>query len=119
MRRQIRSVEDQKAYEGSLKIHRLSHRWPRHEQINGIADQIRRSSKSICANLAEGFGKQSHSKAEFKRYLSMAIGSADETKLWLQYAKDLGYLEAAEAEKLRQGYQIIAKMLSGLHQHWR
>ena len=40
-----------------------------------LGDQMRRASKSICANIAEGFGRQKRSKAEFKRFLSMAIGS--------------------------------------------
>ena len=46
---------------------------PKVEQFD-LASQIRRASKSICANVAEGFGKQGRSKAEFKRYIQMSIG---------------------------------------------
>ena len=53
-----------------------------------IADQLRRSSKAIGANLAEGFAKQSHSKAEFARFVSMAIGSCSEVETWISYALD-------------------------------
>ena len=50
---------------------------PVHEQ-QGLADQLRRASKSICVNIAEGFAKQSYSVPEFKRFLAIAaIGSAD------------------------------------------
>ena len=122
MRQAIRQVEDlevfQKAYRISLELHEESLSWPQHEQMRGIADQIRRASKGICANLAEGFGKQSYSKAEFKRYLSMAIGSADEIRVWLSYSKDLNYLSAKQSDQYRDTYQTIAKMLSGLHKNW-
>ena len=66
----------QRAYKLSLEIHKMSLTMPQIEQ-QALADQVRRASKSICANLAEGFGKQSQSKAEFRRFILMAIGSAD------------------------------------------
>jgi four helix bundle protein len=74
------------------EIHKSSLALPRIEQF-ALADQLRRSSKSICANLAEGFAKQSYSAAEYRRYLTVAIGSSDETQLWLRYCIDLGYIE--------------------------
>ena len=80
-RSDIASFEDldvfQRAYRISLDVHRASLQFPKIEQ-HALADQIRRASKSICGNIAEGFGKQRRSGAEFKRYLLMAIGSADE-----------------------------------------
>ena len=122
MDKQIQCVEDlvvlTKAYEVSLELHEASQSWPKHEQFRGIADQIRRASKGICANLAEGFGKQAYSKAEFKRYIAMAIGSADEIRVWLSYAKDLSYMSAKDAQIYRDRYQTIAKMLTGLHKSW-
>jgi four helix bundle protein len=120
-KKMIKSYEDlevfQKAYDISLELHKLSLRMPEIEQFS-LAQQLRKSSKSICANLAEGFGKQSHSKQEFKRYLSICIGSADETKIWLKYAKDLEYINSKEYEELTQEYTNIAKMLSGLYKSW-
>ena len=107
-----------KAYEVSLEIHALSLNFPRHEQYNGLADQMRRASKGICANLAEGFGKQSISKAEFRRFISMAIGSADEIQVWLKYCQDLGYLKTVQSQTLSSCYLEIAKMLMGLHKNW-
>ena len=117
----IRRYEDldvyRMAYQAALDMHRLTLKFPSVEQFE-LARQIRKSSKSICANLAEGFGKQSQSKPEFKRFLSMAIGSADETKVWLDFAKDLGYLTKENHERFKETYTIIAKMLSGLHRNW-
>ena len=68
------------AYRLSLEIHRASLDFPAIEQ-RALAEQIRRASKSICANLAEGFGKQVASPREFQRFLAMAIGSADEMRV--------------------------------------
>ena len=117
----IRDVEDlnvyQKAYSISLDVHRLSLQFPKIEQF-ALADQMRRASKSICANLAEGFGKQSGSTAEFKRFLMMAMGSADEMRVWVKYSEDLGYVSAKQAIAWRSEYQVIAKMLNGLHTKW-
>ena len=118
----VRSFEDlevfQRAYRISLAIHRASMNFPREEQFGGLADQIRRASKSICANLAEGYGKQAYSAAEFRRYLQMAIGSADEMRVWIRYALDLGYIDEATWGRWRDEYQSIAKMLQGLHRAW-
>ena len=80
----MKSFEDlevfQRAYRLSLDVHRKSVKLPGIEQ-QALGDQIRRASKSICANVAEGYGRQNRSKAEFKRFLAMAIGSADE--MWV------------------------------------
>ena len=118
----IRSFEDlevfKRAYRVSLEVHRISLGFPRIEQY-GLADQIRRASKSICANLAEGYGKQSQSLNEFKRYLYMAIGSADEMRVWIRYCFDLGYIDEATWQEWRESYQEIAKMLQGLNRNWK
>ena len=102
-----------RAYRVSLEVHKATLRFPRIEQY-ALGDQIRRASKSICANIGEGFGKQRQSRAEFKRFLMMALGSADEMRIWLRYALDLGYIQAAEWQAWRDEYREIAKMLQGL-----
>ena len=113
----VRVVEDllvfRRGYEMSLVVHRASLGFPGIEQ-RALADQLRRSSKSVCANLAEGFAKQRQSVAEFRRYLVMALGSSDETRLWLRYAIDLGYIDPNQGEEWRVMYQEISKMLQGL-----
>ena len=80
-----------------------------------LGSQIRRTSKSICANVAEGFRKQSRSKAEFQRFIRMSIGSADEMRVWLRYCFDLGYISNEQWQTWRDEYEQIAKMLQGLH----
>ena len=83
--KQVVSFEDldvfQRAYRLSLDVHRKSLEMPKIEQ-HALGDQVRRASKSICSNLAEGYGRQKQSKAEFRRFVWMAIGSTDEMRVW-------------------------------------
>ena len=113
-----RTFEDlevfRRAYALSLEVHRMSLDFPRIEQF-ALADQVRRASKSICANLAEGFGKQRQSRSEFRRFVMMATGSADEMQVWTLYCRDLGYIGEEVAERWRGEYREIARMLQGLY----
>ena len=120
-RSSIASFEDlevfKRGYRLSLAVHRASLEFPAIEQ-RALADQLRRASKSICANIAEGYGKQKPSPLEFERYLSMAIGSADEMRVWLRYCRDLGYIDEACWQRWHGEYRELAKMLQGLHSRW-
>ena len=107
----------QKAYEKSLEIHQETMKFPKTEQYE-LCSQMRRASKGICANIAEGFGKQNISKAEFKRFLLMAMGSADEMRVWVRYSFDLGYINESQWQSWNKSYADIAKMLNGLHAKW-
>ncbi len=116
-RKAVVSFEDlevfQRAYRLSLEIHRKSLEMPTIEQ-RALGDQVRRASKSICSNLAEGYGRQKQSKAEFKRFVWMAIGSSDEMRVWARYAFDLGYIDDETWQIWRDEYQIISKQLQML-----
>ena len=116
-RKRVVSFEDlevfQRAYRMSLEIHRQSLALPQIEQ-RVLADQMRRASKSICANVAEGYSRQKRSKAEFKRFLQLAIGSSDEMRVWVRYALDLGYIDEAVWRRWRDEYQTISRMLQSL-----
>ena len=102
-----------RAYRVSLQVHRKSLEFPQIEQY-ALADQIRRASKSICANLAEGFAKWHRSGVEFRRYVVIAMGSADEMRVWARYCLDLGYIDEPTWKTWRDEYEQIAKMLHGL-----
>ena len=113
----VRNFEDldvfKRAYRISLEVHKATLQFPRIEQ-RALGDQIRRASKSVCANIAEGFGKQRQSRAEFRRFVMMAMGSADEMRVWLRYALDLDYIEEEQWRTWRDEYRQIAKMLQSL-----
>ena len=117
----VSSLEDldvfQRAYQVSLEVRRESLRFPKIEQY-ALADQLRRASKSICANIAEGFAKQRRSSAEYRRYLLMAIGSADEMHVWIRYCLDLNYIDDATSERWRSEYVAVAKMLQVIYTRW-
>ncbi len=116
-RRRVVSFEDlevfQRAYRLSLLVHKTSLAFPSIEQ-RALADQIRRASKSICSNVAEGYGRQKQSKPEFRRFLQMSVGSSDEMRVWARYALDLGYIDEATWRLWRDEYQMISRMLQSL-----
>ena len=112
------SIEDldvfKRAYQLSLELHRVSLDFPKIEQFGGLADQLSRASKSVCSLIAEGAGRQQASPREFARYLTMAIGSAEETRLWCSYCFDLGYVESERAIGWRDECRHIIRMLQGV-----
>ena len=112
------SVEDlelfKRAYRLSLELHNVSLDFPKIEQFGGLADQLRRASKSVCSMIVEGAGRQQSSPKEFARYLTMAIGSAEETRLWCRYCLDLGYVKTEQVEVWRGECGHIIRMLQGL-----
>lgn len=105
----------QRAYAVSLVVHKASLEFPKYEQYGGIADQMRRASKGICANIAEGHGKN-HYPAEWRRFLMMALGSCQEMLVWCQYAVDLNYLPVPQTNRWKEEYHQMAMMIQGLLQ---
>lgn len=102
-----------RAYKLSLEIHKVTLGMPKIEQY-ALADQLRRSTKSICANLAEGYARQRQSSAEFKRFIAIAIGSCSESVVWLDYARDLGYISAEQSTQWTEQYSVVERMLAKL-----
>ena len=102
----------QKSYQAALDIHKITLAFPKVEQFE-LASQLRRSSKSIPANIAEGMGKQD-TPADVRRFIKIALGSCDETRVWLRFSKDLGYLDESTHQQLEARYQEIGRMLQGV-----
>ena len=101
-----------KAYELALRVHRMSLRFPDFERCE-LGQQLRKSSKSIVANIAEGMGKQ-ESRADVRRFIRMAIGSCDESRVWLDFAHDLGYISRSAKTDLDERFQEVGRMLMGI-----
>jgi four helix bundle protein len=89
----------QKAHQLALAVYRLTASLPR-EELYALTSQLRRSSSSIPANLAEGCGR--NGDAEFARFCSIAAGSASELEYHLLLAKDLELIKPPEYEELAQ-----------------
>lgn len=107
----------QKAFTMAATLHKLSLGFPKIEQY-ALADQIRRASKSICANIAEGYAKKLLSVPEFRRFLAMAFGSSEEMMVWLDFCLELGYLDTKSHAEFRDAYTQISKMLRSLIAKW-
>jgi four helix bundle protein len=106
----------QKAYAESLELHRLTLRFPQYE-LHELGGQMRRASKSIAMNIAEGYGRRS-TLQEFKRFLGMALGSCDEVHVQLNYCRDLNYIKQEEYDIHKEAYTEIGKMLNSMLQKW-
>ena len=107
----------QRAYRTSLDIHKLSMNFPKTEQYE-LGAQVRRATKSIAMNIAEGFGKRG-SVSEFKRYLHIALGSCAEVHVQLDYCRDLEYINAEQYELYRREYNVIGKQLITMIRKWQ
>ena len=117
----IQSFKDlkvyQQSYELALIINRAILRLPNSEKYD-LVDQMRRASKSIPANIAEGYAKRLSEK-EFKKYLFSSIGSCNEMVVHISFAKDLGFWKPDFCGELLTRYDIVGKQLTRLLQNWR
>ena len=100
-----------RSYAAARAVYEMVKGYPQFKIDRGMAEQMRRASLSIPMNIAEGYAKKS-SQAEFRRFLLMALGSANEMQVLLDFSKDIGYLEDETHAKAVQEYQEICKMLS-------
>ena len=114
--KRIRSATDlnvyQKAYSLAMEIFNISKTWPREEKYS-LTDQIRRSSRSVCANLREAWAKRRY-EAHFTNKLTDSDGENSETDTWLDFAKDCGYLSVADHNRLAKEDREIGAMLGSM-----
>jgi four helix bundle protein len=99
----------QSSFKVSMEIFKLTKAFPEEEKYSLIS-QIRRSSRSVCANLAEAFRKRRYEKA-FISKLSDSEGEAAETQVWLEYSLECGYLPIQKYNALISEYEKILGML--------
>ncbi len=85
--------------------------------LYSLTDQIRRASRSVAANIVEGWAKRKYENV-LKKHLIGSIGSCDETKLWLYFAFDCKYMKTDDYNNLMNKYQEIGKILKGLFENW-
>ncbi|NET59388.1 MAG: four helix bundle protein [Symploca sp. SIO2E6] len=102
----------QMAFDAAMEIFELSKTFPVEERYS-LTDQIRRSSRSVCANLAESWRKRRYQGA-FIAKLSDAEAEAAETQTWVQFAVSCRYLDTDTGRKLYSTYNSILGMLVNL-----
>jgi four helix bundle protein len=100
-----------KAYSFTLDVYKITKSYPK-EETYGLTDQMRRSSISIIANIAEGCAKQ-HTK-DFMKFITIAIGSSNELEVYIRLSYDLNYIKKDVFENLKSNHDEISKMLFGL-----
>jgi len=104
-----------KAFDAAMMIFQLSKPFPK-EETYSLTDQIRRSSRSVCANLAEAWRKRRYERA-FTSKLSDAEAEAAETQVWLEFAVKCGYLDPNAARPLYQAYDEALGTIVGMINH--
>jgi four helix bundle protein len=105
----------QKAYKLAMEIFNLTKNFPFEERFS-LTDQIRRSSRSVPANIAEGYRKRQYPNA-FSNKMSDSDAEATETQVWLDFSRDCGYISKEECERLRLEYEEIGRMLGNMIAH--
>lgn len=112
----IKSFRDlivyKKAFELTYRIYEITKSFPKDEQYS-LTDQIRRSSRSICANLAEAWGRKIYPKA-FLNKLSDALAEEMETEFWLDLCVRYRYIDDTTYNTLIDEYGEISKMLTSM-----
>ncbi len=116
----IRTVHDlgvyRLAFEAAMDVFEASKKFPPEEKYS-LTDQSRRSSRSVAANIREGFTKRRY-KAVFARHLLDALGSGEETRTWMDFAVECRYMDAQTHQRISAKYDRISAMLYRLHEQW-
>jgi four helix bundle protein len=105
------------SYELAILINREVNKLPLFEK-NDLGSQLRRASKSIPANIAEGWAKRRFSK-EFMHHLEVALGSCNEMEVHLGLARDLFFLKKEFCDSLIQRYIFLGGKLVNLRKNWK
>ncbi|HMB90603.1 MAG TPA: four helix bundle protein [Rhodothermales bacterium] len=95
----------QQAFKAAQEIYALSKSWPKEERY-ALTDQIRRASRSVCANIAEAWRKRRYER-HFVSKLSDADADAAETQVWLDFTVDAGLISSEQYQSLNQRYETI------------
>jgi four helix bundle protein len=99
----------------AMKLFELSKRFPQEERYS-LTDQVRRSSRSVCANIAEAWRKRRYPNA-FVSKLSDAEAEAAETQVWIEFALKCGYLTPDQTNELDELYENIQGKLVNMLTH--
>ncbi len=100
------------AFDSAMHIYELTKKFPTVERFS-LVDQIRRSSRSVCSNVAEAWRKRRY-KAYFKNKLSDAMSESSETQTWLDFALACKYIDDDVFSHLDSSYETIISKLNAM-----
>ena len=101
-----------RAFDTAMEIYQITKKFPSEEKYS-LVDQIRRSSRSVCANLAEGWRKRRY-PAMFKNKITDSMMEASETQCWLEFCIACKYIEKSVFDKLDNEYEQLIAMLNSM-----
>ena len=104
-----------RAYAAAMRIFELTKTFPKEERYS-LIDQMRRSSRSVCANIAEGWRKRRY-PAAFVSKLNDGEAEAAETQTWLQFSVDCQTMDRAAAASLDTEFDEVIAMLVAMINH--
>ena len=105
----------QLAFRLAMAIYEDTKKFPVEERYS-LTDQVRRSSRSVTGNIAEGYRKKRYPKM-FINKMADADGEATETQVWIDFAHACGYMCDERQLELRRGYEEVGRMLGGMINH--
>jgi four helix bundle protein len=112
----IRHFRDLEVYQisfkNAMKIYEITKSFPVDEKYS-MVDQIRRSSRSVCSNLAEAWRKRKY-RAVFVNKITDSMQEASETQCWLEFSRNCNYITIPQFEELDSEYERIIKMLNSI-----
>ncbi len=101
-----------RAFDAAMQIFEVTKKFPPEERFS-MVDQIRRSSRSVCANLAEGWRKRRY-LAVFKNKITDSMQEASETQCWLEFCLACSYINQDVFDKLDNEYEQLIAMLNSM-----
>lgn len=117
----ITRYEDLEVYQRSFAllrpVHDLARAFPDFEKY-ALADQMRRASRSVPTNIAEGYSRR-QSPRDFRHFLAIAMGSANEMVVHLRIVKELGYADTELCDRYIADYDVVGRQLHRLIDAWR
>ena len=105
----------QKAFRAAMRIYRITASFPSEERYS-LVDQIRRSSRAVCSNIAEAWRKRKY-EAVFKNKLTDSMQEASETQSWLEFCLACDYMEQSLFKELDDEYEGIILMLNEMEKN--
>jgi four helix bundle protein len=102
----------QKSYALAMEIFEFTKGFPKEEK-NSLVDQIRRSSRSVPANIAEAWVKRKYPKSFVSKLLD-SLAEESESEVWIDISKDCKYIDDQTHDSLLTRFQEIAKMLNAM-----
>ena len=106
-----------RSYDLAMQIFQTAGSFPK-EEMYSLTSQIIRSSRSMAANISEGWAKREYEQV-FKQHLIHSLGSVSETQTWVDFSYDCGYITLDTHKSISEQLDTIGKMLTNLHKKWK